>query len=247
MKRHCSTAAACTTSTASSVYGYRSKPSRSPLRAVARAAQLDGELERLHERRRADHVVVVERAPAGVRVLVAEQPLGVQQRRVLGEVLAVHDQVLPVHVDLDVVIPRARSVWMTCSVMPMLPMWIFIAGSEFLCSSRRTWSCSASLLRGLADAVDEPRPALGVRRLEGVVVALDPGPDDHPRAEPAGEVGAPRRSGARPRRGSRRRARTARRGRSGCRGACRWRSRRCRGRRAPSRTSSRLSSQSSCG
>ena len=44
------------------------------------------------------------------------------------------------------VIPRARSVWMTCSVMPTLPMWIFIAGSEFLCSSRRTWSCSASVV-----------------------------------------------------------------------------------------------------
>ncbi len=31
-------------------------------------------------------------------------------------------------------IPWARSVWITCSVMPMLRMKIFIAGSEFLCS-----------------------------------------------------------------------------------------------------------------
>ena len=36
-------------------------------------------------------------------VLVAEHALGGEQRRVLAQVLAVHDQVLPVHVDLDVV------------------------------------------------------------------------------------------------------------------------------------------------
>ena len=32
--------------------------------------------------------------------------------------------------------PCARSVWITCSVMPMLRMRIFIAGSEFLCSRK---------------------------------------------------------------------------------------------------------------
>ena len=32
--------------------------------------------------------------------------------------------------------PRPRSVWITCSVMPMLRIRIFIAGSEFLCSSQ---------------------------------------------------------------------------------------------------------------
>ena len=31
--------------------------------------------------------------------------------------------------------PRPRSVWITCSVMPTLRMRIFMAGSEFLCSS----------------------------------------------------------------------------------------------------------------
>ena len=36
-------------------------------------------------------------------MLVAEEALGGEQRRVLGEALAVHQQVLPVHVDLDVV------------------------------------------------------------------------------------------------------------------------------------------------
>ena len=67
-------------------------------------------------------------------MLVAEQALGGEQRRVLGEVLAVHDQVLPVHVHLDVSSPWRRSVWITWSVIPMLRIRIFIAGSEFLCS-----------------------------------------------------------------------------------------------------------------
>ena len=31
-------------------------------------------------------------------------------------------------------IPSARSLWITCSVIPMLRIRIFIAGSEFLCS-----------------------------------------------------------------------------------------------------------------
>ena len=42
-------------------------------------------------------------------MLVPEQPVGREQRRVLGEVLAVHDQVLPVHVHLDVVDPLAAQ------------------------------------------------------------------------------------------------------------------------------------------
>jgi hypothetical protein len=41
----------------------------------------------------------------------------------------------------------------------------------------------------LPDAVDQPRPRLGVRGLERVVVALDPGPDDVVGADLAGEVG----------------------------------------------------------
>ena len=49
-------------------------------------------------------------------------------------------------------------------------------------------------LRGLADPVDEPRPALLVRRLERVVVALDPRPDDEVRAELAREVDGVERS-----------------------------------------------------
>ena len=50
--------------------------------------------------------------------------------------------------------------------------------------------CSAQTSAACADAVDQARPGVGVRRLERVVVALDPGPDDEVRAEPAGELGA---------------------------------------------------------
>ena len=49
---------------------------------------------------------------------------------------------------------------------------------------------SALLAAGghLADAVDEPRPGLAVRRLERVVVALDAGPEDHLRPDGGREV-----------------------------------------------------------
>ena len=43
---------------------------------------------------------------------------------------------------LTLSMPRPRSVWITCSVMPMLRMRIFIAGSEFLCSSHSSTPCS---------------------------------------------------------------------------------------------------------
>ena len=43
------------------------------------------------------------------------------------------------------VIPRARRVWITCSVMPMLRMKIFIAGSEFLCSRKSLTPCLAQI------------------------------------------------------------------------------------------------------
>ena len=50
---------------------------------------------------------------------------------------------------LTFVIPCSRSLWITCRVMPMLRMKIFMAGSEFLCSrkSETPWSaqrCAAS-------------------------------------------------------------------------------------------------------
>ena len=158
--------------------------------AVAGAAELERDLERLHERGRADHVVVVERAPAGVRVLVAEQALRREQRGVLAEVLAVHDQVLPVHVDLDVVDPaRAQLVddvqrhADVAHVDLHRRLGVLVLEEEEPVAAREH-------LRGLGDPVDQPRPDLGVRHLERVVVALDAGPDDHVRADLAGELRA---------------------------------------------------------
>src|SRR5438067_7626876 len=52
--------------------GIEVEPEPLAVLAVAGAAQLECELEGLHEGRRADHVVIVERTPAGVRMLMAE-------------------------------------------------------------------------------------------------------------------------------------------------------------------------------
>ena len=41
------------------------------------------------------------------------------------------------------VIPWARSLWITCRVIPMFRIRIFIAGSEFLCSRNSVRPCLA--------------------------------------------------------------------------------------------------------
>ena len=163
--------------------------------AIAGATELDRELERFHERGRADHVVVVEGAPAGVGVLVAEQALRSQQGSVFGKALAVHQQVLPVHVDLD-----ARDA----------------AGAQRVDDVQRHADVSHEDLHrrlrvlvleeeadpvllaasgDLADAVEEPSPRLAIGSLERVVVALDPRPQDHLRSDRTGEVGCLQRLG----------------------------------------------------
>ena len=156
--------------------------------AVARAPQLDRQLERLHEARRADDQVVVERAPARVRVLVAEQPLACEQGRVLGEVLAVHDQVLPVHVDLDVLDPLRTQLVDHVQGHADVAHEDVHGGLGVLVLEEQLHAVGAAALGGLADPVHEPGPALAVGRLERVVVALDPGPDDEMGAELAGKV-----------------------------------------------------------
>ena len=98
---------------------------------------------------------------------------------------------------LTFVIPWARSVWITCSVMPTFRMRIFIAGSEFLCSRKRSVPVLGAPARDLADAVDEARPRVAVGRLERVVVALDAGPEHHLRADLAGEARRRQRLGKR--------------------------------------------------
>src|SRR4051812_37819455 len=158
--------------------------------AVVRAAQLERHLERLHERGGADHVVVVERAPAGVRVLMAEQALGGEQRDVLAQVLAVHDQVLPVHVDLDVVDPLGAQLVDDVQRHPDVTHVDLHRRLGVLVLEQDLAAVLGHDVGGLPDAVDQPRPRIGVQRLERVVVTLDPGPDDEVGAQRGGELGA---------------------------------------------------------
>ena len=170
------------------------------VRAVAGAPQLERQLQRLHERGRADHVVVVEGAPAGVRVLVAEQPLRREQRRVLRQVLAVHDQVLPVHVHLDVRDPALAQLVDHEQGHADVPHVDLHRGLGVLVLEEEQPAVRRESLRRLRDPVEQARPDLGVGHLERIVVALAAGPDDHVRADLAGEIGGlqfrPQRLGA---------------------------------------------------
>ena len=74
-------------------------------------------------------------------VLMAEQPLGGKQRGVLGEALPFMSRCCQSMLTLTLSRPCARSLWMTCSVMPTFRMRIFIAGSEFLCSRKTRIPC----------------------------------------------------------------------------------------------------------
>src|ERR687886_540628 len=70
--------------------------------------------------------------------------------------------------------PSARSLWITCSVIPMLRIRIFIAGSEFLCS-RKT-------------VMPRSRACPAASRMPSRNRAHDSGPDDHLRADVGREV-----------------------------------------------------------
>jgi hypothetical protein len=151
--------------------------------AVARPPELERQLERLHERGRAHHVVVVERAPAGVRVLVPEQALGREKRRVLGQGLTVHEQVLPVHVDLDVRdAARAQRVD-DVQRHPDVAHEDLHRRLGVLVLEEERDPVLVTARGDLTDAVDEPRPGVPVGRLERVVVTLDARPQDHLRAD----------------------------------------------------------------
>ncbi len=109
---------------------------------------------------------------------VAEQALGVQQRGVLGEVLAVHDQVLPVHVDLHVgealCVELVRDVHAHADVAHQdLHRRLGVLVLE-----EQLDAVPCADLRRLAHALDQPPPRVDVRGLERIVVTLDPRPDD---------------------------------------------------------------------
>ena len=123
-------------------------------------------------------------------MLVAEQPLGVQQRRVLGQVLAVHQQVLPVHVDLHVVDPLAAQLVDDVQRHADVAHHDLHRRLGVLVLEEELDAVLGALLRGQSHALDEPLPRVRVGRLEGVVVALDARPDDVVRADRPREVGA---------------------------------------------------------
>ena len=123
-------------------------------------------------------------------MLVAEQPLAGEHRRVLAERLAVHDQVLPVHVDLDVGDALHAQLVDDVQRHADVAHQDLHRGLAVLVLQEQLPAVLRAHLRGLADRVDEPAPAVGVGRLERVVVALDAGPEHEVRAQRAGEVGA---------------------------------------------------------
>ena len=123
-------------------------------------------------------------------MLVAEQPLRGQHPGVLAQVLAVHDQVLPVHVDLHVVEPLRAQRVDHVQRHPDVPHEDLHRGLGVLVLEEDRHAALLRALRRLPDPVDEPRPRVGVRRLERVVVALDPGPDDEVRLDLGREVDA---------------------------------------------------------
>ena len=117
-----------------------------------------------------------------------EQPSRGQERRVLAEVLPVHQQVLPVHVDLHVVDPLRAERVDHVQRHAHVPHEDLHRGLGVLVLEEEENPVLLAALCRLPDAVDEPCPALGIRRLERIVVALDPGPEDEVRADLAREV-----------------------------------------------------------
>ena len=121
-------------------------------------------------------------------MVMPEQALCLEHGGVLGEVLAVHDQVLPVHVDLDVVEPLCPQGVDDVQRHPDVPHQDLHRGLGVLVLEEDRHAAFACVLRRAADPVEKARPALRVGRLERVVVALDPWPDDHAPADLRGEV-----------------------------------------------------------
>ena len=121
-------------------------------------------------------------------MLMAEHALGGEQRGVLGQALAVHDQVLPVHVDLDVVETLGAELVDHVQRHADVPHEDLHRGLGVLVLEEEQDPVVPTPLGSLSDPFHQPRPGLRVRRLERVVVALDPRPDDEVGAELAGEV-----------------------------------------------------------
>jgi hypothetical protein len=104
-------------------------------------------------------------------------------------VLAVHQQVLPVHVHLDVVDPLRAQLVDHVQRHPQVPHQDLHRGLGVLVLEKQLHVVARADLGGLADAIDQPSPGVDVGRLERVVVALAAGPDDQVGTEGARELG----------------------------------------------------------
>ncbi len=126
-------------------------------------------------------------------MLVTKFPFGMEQRRVLRQVLAIHDEVLPVHVDQE-----ARSVdSQTANTVNGVEGGGNIAHENvhsrfavFVFQEDRH-SLRRSVCHHFAHAIDKLVPGVGVFALEIVVVAFSAGPDDKVCSQRGGEINAP--------------------------------------------------------
>src|SRR5579875_931974 len=160
--------------------------------AITHILQDHRQFERLHEERGASHVIIIECTPAGVAMLMTKFPLGMEQRGVFGQVLAVHNEVLPVHVDLQARGVHAQAAHAVNNVE---------AGGDVAHQNvhRRlavlVLQEDGHALRGrvrhdFAHPFDELVPGVNIVALEVIVVALGAGPDDEMRAQRGGKVHA---------------------------------------------------------
>ncbi len=116
-------------------------------------------------------------------MLVPEQALGGEHGGVLAERLAVHDQVLPVHVDLDVRDALGAQGVDDVQRHADVAHEDLHRGLGVLVLEEELDAVLVADLRRLGHPLDEPLPGLRVLGLERIVVALDPGPADHVDAE----------------------------------------------------------------
>src|SRR5215218_8596975 len=148
--------------------------------AVACVLERLGQFQGLHEEVGAYHVVVVEGAPAVVPVLVAELVLRGQEVGVLGQVLAVHYEVLPVHVDLQIGSVHPEGVDLLDreeSHTDVLHQDLH-SRLRVLVLQKDLHVLLVGMVGQLGDALHKATPDLRIRALESVVIALSARPDD---------------------------------------------------------------------
>jgi hypothetical protein len=123
-------------------------------------------------------------------VLVAELALGGEQVGVLGQVLAVHYQVLPVHVDQEVlrIHPEGVDLLDGEERHPDVLHQDLHGGLAVLVLQKDLHVLLVGAVHYLRHALDEAAPGLRVGPLEGVVVPLGTGPDDEVSPDLAAQV-----------------------------------------------------------